>query len=91
MIRERKGDEAIRYLKNALAIAPSYRPALENLAYYHMRAKAYRKALAYLKIAYAGTSCEDTRAFYREWMKMMKNKKPFRMATLQWAKLTPPG
>ncbi len=91
MIREGKGDQAVRYLKSALTVAPGYRSALENLAYLYMRTKAYRKAISYLKIAYASTSCEGTRAFYQEWIKRMKEKKSFKMATLQWAKLTPPG
>ncbi len=89
LIKEKK-EEGIKIFHRVLAIAPAYQPTLENLAFYNMRKNAYDKAVLYLKVALKGTSCHDTQVFYREWIHAMKEKKIFKYAALQWAKLTPP-
>ncbi len=91
MIHEKKGEKGVPFLRRALEIAPEYRPALENLADYFMKKKAFQKAAALLTIALNSTSCPDTRAFYLEWIRTVRQKRSFKYAALQWAKLTPPG
>jgi len=90
-IREKNGENGLKYLKKVLTIAPAYRPTLENIAFYYMKRKDYRKALYYIRRALKSTSCHDTQRFYKGWLKKLKEQKPFRFASLQWADLKPPG
>ena len=90
-LREKNGEKGIKFLQKVLEIAPAYRPTLENMAYYFTKKGMTEKAATYIVTALHSTSCHDTQRFYREWLKALKEKKPFKYASLQWADLKPPG
>lgn|GEM_PF-3527667 len=90
-IRGKEEKRGLKMLNRALAIAPAYRPTLENLAIYYMKHREYKKAAFYVGSALKSTSCHDTQDFYRGWLASLGKKRSFKYASLRWAKLTPPG
>ena len=91
LIQEGKGDKGVKMLEKALSIAPSYRPTLDNLAYYFMRKKSFSQASIYLRVALKKVSNSNIQRYYMEWIRTVKSKEFFKYAKLRLVKLTPPG